>query len=117
MFFLVYYVAPFFLLSAVAGIVFFVFPTLRRYTLYAFVAPLAFGASAILGMLAIVLFGDFVLGVSLPGGNWAALMIYIALGLCGAAIAMYALSFLQTKLRRMLESPADSRRSGRIRPF
>jgi len=101
LFFIVFYVAAFFLLSVITGAVFFVFPKLRPYTLHAFVAPLAFGASAILGMLAIVLFEDFILRVNLvPEGSWA-LMIYIALGLCGAVTAVYVLNFVQSKLFRV----------------
>jgi len=117
LFFIVFYAVAFFLLSVVTGAVFFVFPKLRPYTLHAFVAPLAFGASAILGWLAIVLFEDFILHVNfVPDGNWA-LMIYIALGLCGAATAVYGLNFLQSQLPKILQSPPTSSQSVRIRPF
>jgi hypothetical protein len=113
MFFLVFYAGQFFLLSVVTALVFFAVPRLRPYTLHAFVVPLAFGASAIVGMLAILLLGDHVLHVA-PQGWAVGIVIFIVPGLCGAAIAIYALNFLQSKLRKTLEAPAASRR---IRPF
>jgi hypothetical protein len=110
----VLYAGTFFLLSAITAVVFFAFRKLRPYTPHAFVVPLAFGGASICGMFAIVFFENFVLGVNvLPEGRWA-LVIHIALGLFGAAIAIYVLNFLQCKFRAVLHSPPTSRR---IRPF
>jgi hypothetical protein len=83
------YLAPFVLLSVVAGAVCLMVPRWRRHALTAAIAPLAFAICSIVGVLVAVLTINRLVSASIDRiwGYGIAFVVYVASGLAGAWVA------------------------------
>jgi hypothetical protein len=100
------YVAPFILLSVLSFVVCLAIPKLRRISLPALVAPVAFGVCSIVGWISFVLVSDFVLKISLgPASGFHGVMeglaFYLLPGVLGAWFAMWLVRVVERYINRI----------------
>jgi hypothetical protein len=96
------YLAPFILLSAILSLAFLLVSRLRRHVISVAVAPIAFAACSITGVMATVLlaeqFGfDHRFGLDEPGdaGEIAFFSMYVFFGAVGATLAIFIVKRIQ----------------------
>jgi len=105
----VIYAAPFILLSLISAVTCLAIPQLRKYTLQALVAPVAFGLCSIVGMAVMVLSGDVLtkrFQIVVSPGPFAeikdiliSLFIYFISGIVGAWLAVYLTNKMAQRFR------------------
>ena len=105
------YAAPFILLSMIAFGVFLVVPRLRRHSISALVAPVAFGFCALAGYISWVLICGFVLKIALRPvegvhGFFEVLFFFLLPGFAGAWLAIW---LSETMLRKWGNKPVWKR--------
>ena len=104
----VIYAVPFVLLSAIGYLACLAIPRMRRYTLQAVVAPLAFGFCSIVGAAAVVLMSDYtgfqIAAFNSPlvgaGGFLTALTIYFVPGALGTWLAISLTGRLRARISK-----------------